>query len=84
MLFALCAVAAAQQPLKIPQIGFLSAASPSAAAFRIEPFRQGLRELGYLEGKTIVIEYLFADRKLDRLAALAAELVGLSRTSAFF
>jgi putative ABC transport system substrate-binding protein len=78
MVFALSGSVSAPQPLKIPRIGFLSAASPSAAAFRIEPFRQGLRELGYLEGKTIVIEYRFAERKLDRLAALAAELVGLN------
>jgi ABC-type uncharacterized transport system substrate-binding protein len=68
--------AEAQQP-KIPRIGFLSAASPSVASFRTEPFRQGLRELGYVEGKTIVIVYRYGERKLDRLSALAAELVRL-------
>jgi putative tryptophan/tyrosine transport system substrate-binding protein len=68
-------IADAQQPKKIPRIGFLSTSSPSSASFRTEPFRQGLRELGYVEGKSIVIEYRYAERKLDRLPALAAELV---------
>jgi putative tryptophan/tyrosine transport system substrate-binding protein len=69
--------AEAQKPTKIPQIGYLSAASASEVAFRIEPFRLGLRELGYVEGTNIVIEYRYAEGKLDRLAALAAELVRL-------
>ena len=47
------AMAQAQQPTKVPRIGFLSATSPSAIAARIEAFRQGLRELGYVEGKTL-------------------------------
>ena len=67
----------AQQPTKVPRIGFLTAASPSAIAARIEAFRQGLRELGYVEGKNIVIEWRYAEGKLDRLPALAAELVRL-------
>jgi putative ABC transport system substrate-binding protein len=67
----------AQQPTKIPRIGYLSATSPSANAARYEAFRQGLRELGYVEGKNIVIEWRFAEGKLDRLPALAAELVRL-------
>ena len=71
------AVAQAQQPTKIPRIGFLTATSPSAVAARIEAFRQGLRELGYVEGKNIVIEWRYAEGKLDRLPALAAELVRL-------
>jgi putative ABC transport system substrate-binding protein len=69
--------AEAQQPTKIPRIGFQSAAFPSANAARIEAFRQGLRELGYVEGKNIVIEYRYAEGKLDRLSELAAELVRL-------
>src|SRR6266545_6950556 len=68
------AVAQAQQPAKIPRIGFLSSSSPSTNAARTEAFRQGLRELGYVEGKNIVIEYRSAEGKLDRLPALAAEL----------
>ena len=76
--FALCGAAAqAQQPTKIPRIGYLTAASLSANAARIEAFRQGLRELGYVEGKNIVIEWRYAEGKLDRLPALAAELVRL-------
>src|SRR5437870_6170277 len=67
----------AQQPMKIPRIGFLSATSPSAIAARVEAFRRGLRELGYVEGKNIVIEWRYAEGKLDRLSELAAELVGL-------
>src|SRR5690349_21094929 len=59
------------------RIGYLSGASPSAIAFRIEAFREGLRELGYVEGKNIVIEYRYAERQPDRLPALAAELVRL-------
>jgi putative ABC transport system substrate-binding protein len=75
---ALCgAVAQAQQPKKVPRIGFLFNLSPSAAAARGEAFRQGLRELGYVEGKSIVIEWRYAEGKLDRISALAAELVHL-------
>src|SRR5262245_29840358 len=67
----------AQQPTKIPRIGFLGGSSPSAISARIEAFRQGLRELGYVEGKNIIIEYRYAEGKLDRLPELAAELVRL-------
>ena len=67
----------AQQPTKVPRIGYLIASSPSAIAARTEAFRQGLRELGYVEGKNIVIEWRYAEGKLDRLPALAAELVRL-------
>jgi len=69
--------ASAQQPAKIPLIGRLAAASISVEAARIEAFRQGLRELGYVEGKNVAIDLRFADGKLDRLPALAAELVRL-------
>ena len=76
--FAFGGVAAmAQQPTKVARIGFLLAVSPSAAAARTEASRQGLRELGYVEGKNIVIESRYAEEKLDRLPALAAELVRL-------
>ncbi len=67
----------AQQPKKVPRIGFLGGTAPSTVAARVEAFRQGLRELGYVEGKNIVIEYRYAEGKLDRLPALAAELVRL-------
>jgi len=77
LLFALCAIAEAQQPAKIARIGYLTAASPFPISARTEAFRQGLRELGYVEGKDIVIEYRYAEAKLDRLPALAAELVHL-------
>jgi putative tryptophan/tyrosine transport system substrate-binding protein len=77
MLYALCLPAQAQQPTKVPRIGYLSASSAAALSSRIEAFRQGLRELGYVEGKNIVIEWRSAEGKLDRLPALAAELVRL-------
>jgi putative ABC transport system substrate-binding protein len=67
----------AQQPTRIPRIGYLIVAFPSTAAAATEAFRQALREFGYVEGKNIVIEYRYAEGKLDRLAALAAELVRL-------
>ena len=77
MLFSLCFPAQAQQPTNIPRIGYLEAVSPSISAVRSEAFRQGLRELGYVEGKNIVTEYRYAEGKRDRLPALAAELVRL-------
>ena len=79
LLFALSVVVAeAQQPQKIPRVGFLAATSPSAVATRIQAFHQGLRELGHTEKKNIVIEYRYAEVKLERLSALAAELVRLN------
>ena len=77
MLFAVCFSAQAQQPAKITRIGFLGPTSLSTIPARIDAFRQGLRELGYVEGKNIVIEWRFAEGKLDRLSELAAELVRL-------
>lgn len=71
------AVAQAQQEKKVPRIGHLSASSPSETSPRLEAFRQGLRELGYLEGQNITIEHRYAEGKLDRLLDLAAELVRL-------
>jgi ABC-type uncharacterized transport system substrate-binding protein len=77
LLFVLCASADAQQANKVPRIGFLSAGSSSAYSPRNEAFRQGLRDLGYVEGKNITIEYRFAEGKLERLPDLTAELVRL-------
>jgi ABC-type uncharacterized transport system substrate-binding protein len=74
---AISVIAEAQQPTKIPRIGFLTATSLSIIAARIEAFRQGLRELGYVEGKNIVIEWRSAEEKADLLPALAVELVRL-------
>jgi len=74
MFFGLCEAAQAPQPLKVPRIGYLGSTSVSA---RTEAFRQGLRELGYVEGKNIVIEWRRHEGKVDRLPALAAELVRL-------
>jgi putative ABC transport system substrate-binding protein len=81
---ALCAVflalsvpARAQQPTPGPRIGFLTAISASSMSARMEAFRKGLHELGYVEGKNIVSEYRYAEGKLDRLPAFAAELVRL-------
>ena len=77
MLYALCVSAQAQQAGKVPRIGYLAVVSLSATPERIEAFRQGLRDLGYVDGKNIVIEWRFAEGNVDRLPALAAELVQL-------
>src|SRR4030095_14788805 len=77
MLFALCFSSEAQQPMKVPRVGYLSAPSRSAQSARHDAFRQGLRELGYMEGKNIVIEWRYAEGQLERLPDLAAELVRL-------
>ena len=77
MLFALCSSAEPQQPKKVPRIVYLAASPASANAGRLEAFRQGLRDIGYVEGENIVIEARYADGKFDRLPALAAELVRL-------
>ncbi len=76
-LFALCVSASAQQPGKIPRIGFLTNDSSNAFSAGDEAFRRGLRELGYLEGKTLIIEWRFAEGKVDRLAEMVSELVSL-------
>ena len=73
VLFALCIPADAQQPTKIPRIGYLAGSSPSTILARIEAFRKGLRDLGYVEGKNIVIEWRSVEGKADRLPGLAAE-----------
>ena len=77
VLLAVAVIAEAQQPKKVLRIGWLGGASASAVALRLDAFRQGLRELGYVEGKNIVIELRSAEAKPDQLPALAAELVRL-------
>jgi putative ABC transport system substrate-binding protein len=69
--------AEAQQAARIPRIGILVASSASSYSTRVGAFRQRLREVGYVEGKNITIEYRFAEGKLERLPDLAAELVRL-------
>src|SRR5262245_53995090 len=66
----------AQQPKKVPRIGYLSAFD-AASDFRSEPIRAALRDLGYIEGQNIAIEYRYAEGKLDWFPELAAELVRL-------
>lgn len=77
MLFALCSSAQAQQPGKIPRIGYLAASTVSAHSPRVAALREGLRALGYVEGQNIIIEFRYAEGKADRLPDLAAELVRL-------
>jgi putative ABC transport system substrate-binding protein len=77
MLFALSFPAEAQQPKKVPRIGYLGTNPRSTNPARIDAFRQGLRELGYTEGKNIIIEWRFAEANPDRLRTFAAELVRL-------
>jgi putative tryptophan/tyrosine transport system substrate-binding protein len=70
-------LAEAQQPGKVHRIGYLTLSTPSAQASRLDAFRRGLRDIGYIEDKNIVIEYRYAEGKLDRQRELAAELVRL-------
>jgi putative ABC transport system substrate-binding protein len=77
LIFALCSSAEAQQLTNVPRIGYLSGSSLSAVAARVEAFRQGLRELGYVEGKNIVIEWRDAKGDSDRVREMASELVRL-------
>ena len=77
MLLAMAVIAEAQQPKKVVRIGYLSNADPATDSTRAEGLRLGLRELGYIEGQNIVIEYRFAKGKRDWEPELAAELVRL-------
>jgi putative ABC transport system substrate-binding protein len=70
-------LAEAQQEAKVPRIGFLTTSGRATSAASVEAFRQGLRELGYVEGKNINIEYRYAEGRFERLPALAKELVRL-------
>jgi putative tryptophan/tyrosine transport system substrate-binding protein len=76
MLFALCSSARAQQPAKIPLIGYVSGSGdPKTPGPLVEGFRQGLQDLGYVEGKNIRVEYRYVERGLDRVPGIVAELV---------
>jgi len=77
MLSALCSPAEPQQPGKVPRIGILSYPSPAVLSNQTKAFRQALRDLGYVEGKNVVIEYRSAEGRYDHIADLAAELVHL-------
>jgi ABC-type uncharacterized transport system substrate-binding protein len=77
MLLALSYSASAQQPKKVPRIGYLSSFDAASESTRAEAIRLALREHGYIEGQTIAIEYRYGDGKRDRYPELAAELVRL-------
>src|SRR3989454_9279132 len=74
-LFALCASAGAQQPKKVPRIGLLTAGFPASIAHLLDGFKQGLRELGYVEGQNILLELRYGEAKTEQLPILATELV---------
>jgi putative ABC transport system substrate-binding protein len=78
VLLAVAVIAEAQQPKKVPRIGYLTPAEPARESTRAEAIRLALRELGYVEGQNIAIEYRYAEGKWDRLPELAAELVRLN------
>jgi putative ABC transport system substrate-binding protein len=77
VLLALGVIAEAQQPKKVPRIGYLSPSDAAIESTRSEPIRRALRELGYIEGQNIAIEYRYAEGKQDRYPEHAAELVRL-------
>jgi putative ABC transport system substrate-binding protein len=77
VLLAVGVTAEAQQPKKVQRIGYLSNFDPASESIRAEAIRLALRELGYVEGQNIAIEYRYGEEKLDRFAELAAELVRL-------
>jgi putative tryptophan/tyrosine transport system substrate-binding protein len=77
IIFAVCLPAEAQQPTKIPRIGYLSQFDPARESSRTEAIRLSLRERGHIEGQNIATEYRYAAGKLDRFPELAAELVRL-------
>src|SRR5206468_4073337 len=76
-LFALCLPAEAQQPKKVPRIGYLSSVDPARESARSEAIRLALRDLDYIEGQNIATEYRYSEGKSDRYPELAAELVRL-------
>jgi ABC-type uncharacterized transport system substrate-binding protein len=78
MLFTLCGSAEAQQPKKVPRIGYLAAQEPTGESARFEAIRLVLRKLGYIEGQNIAMEYRYPGGNLDRIPEVAAELVRLN------
>src|SRR5262245_36644541 len=77
MLLAPCSSAHAQQSKKVPRIGYISSNEPARESARFEAVRQALRELGYIEGQNIAIEYRYGEGKTDQYPQLLAELVRL-------
>ena len=77
LFFALCLPASAQQPKKVPPIGYLSSIDATNESARSEAIRRALNEFGYVEGQNIVIEYRYSEGNTDRASELAAELVRL-------
>ena len=77
VLLAVAVTAEAQQPKKVPRIGYLSPVDPASDSARAEAIRLALRELGYIEGQNIAIEYRYAEGRPEREPELAAELVRL-------
>src|SRR6266496_2431303 len=77
VLLAASVIAEAQQPAKIPRIGYVSGSDPKTPGYQVEAFRQGLRDLGYIEGENILVEYRYVEGRLDRVPALLGELVQL-------
>jgi putative ABC transport system substrate-binding protein len=78
LLLAHCSSAEAQQPAKLPRIGYVeSGGNPNNPGPSVEAFRQGLRDLGYVEGKNILVEYRYLEGKRDRIPGVVAELVQL-------
>src|SRR6266545_4931020 len=75
LLLAPCSAVDAQQPKKVPRIGYLLAGDPASESTRFEAIRLALRDRGYIEGQNVAIEYRYAEGKLDRVPELLAELV---------
>src|SRR4051794_20881689 len=70
--------AEAQQPKRLPRIGVLVGSSAASVGARLDAFRRGMRDLGHIEGKNIVVEYRYAEGKPDRIPLLATELARLN------
>jgi putative ABC transport system substrate-binding protein len=77
MFFALCLSTEAQQPTKVPRIGYLAQGATSSSSSNLKAFREGLRQLGYVEGQNIIIEYRYAESRTERFPDLVADLVRL-------